>query len=236
MESHSIDSQRVAIVTGASKGFGRAQAEVLLRAGWIVVGDGREERAIRKVDSENLASQNLHMLRGDITDHTHLLELVTTARALGSLQLLVNNAGALGPTPLPSVANLVTGDLESLFRVNVIAPMKLIQIALPTLIKENGTIVNISSDAAIEPYPGWGAYGSTKAALDKLTATLAVECSTIRIYSLDPGDMRTDMHQAAFPGEDISDRPDPSVSAPSILKLTEATLPSGRYRAKDLLA
>jgi NAD(P)-dependent dehydrogenase (short-subunit alcohol dehydrogenase family) len=231
-EQESKLANSVAIVTGISRGFGRAVSQLLLREGWVVVGDGRDGGAFARVP--NRGSDNLHFIEGDINDEQHLHKMISTAESLGRLRLLVNNAGALGPSPLPPLADLSAGDFESLLRVNTVAPLRLIQLALPGMKVNDGVIVNISSDAAVESYPGWGGYGSTKAALERLTFVLAIESPSVRFYVLDPGDMRTDMHQAAFPGEDISDRPEPETSAPAILKLAARVLPSGRYRAKEI--
>lgn len=217
----------VAIVTGVSRGFGSAVAKVLLDAGWHVIGDAR--------DVSGLQESDLDVVAGDILDEAHLQELVARARDRGGLDLLVNNAGALGPSPLPRLRDVEPGDLAELFRVNTVAQLRLIQLALPAL-ADGACVVNVTSDAAVEHYEGWGAYGATKAALDLLTGVLGVEVPGVRWYALDPGDLRTDMHQAAFPGEDISDRADPAERAPAVLRLVEGSRPSGRYRAEEILA
>ncbi len=221
---------RVAIVTGVSRGFGNAVARVLLDEGWIVVGDARDEAALREL----AANENLEAIAGDIQDDTHLRELVARAGARGELQLVVNNAGGLGPSPLPRLLDIDAGDLADLFRVNTVAQLRLLQLAVPVM-GNRGTVVNVTSDASVQHYEGWGAYGATKAAIDLMTGVLAEETPGIRFYALDPGDMRTVMHQAAFPGEDISDRAAPEERAPAILKLLGGNLPSGRYRAEELL-
>jgi NAD(P)-dependent dehydrogenase (short-subunit alcohol dehydrogenase family) len=173
---------------------------------------------------------------GDVTDPDHRQLLVETARAHGGAELVVNNASTLGPSPLPALSALGLGAVERIYRTNVLAPLALTQLTLPMLRHRNGVLVNVSSDAAVEPYAGWGGYGSSKAALDQLTRILAAEEPTIAVYAFDPGDMRTDMHQAAFPGEDISDRPDPETVVPAVLRLLEQRPASGRYRASELLA
>ena len=216
----------VAIVTGVSRGFGKAVAQVLLDAGWHVVGDAR--------DVSTLPQSDLDVVAGDILDEAHLQELVARARDRGSLDLLVNNAGALGPSPLPQLRDVEPAVFAELFRVNTVAQLRLIQLPLPTL-ADGACVVNVTSDAGVEHYEGWGAYGATKAALDLVTGVLGVEVPGVRWYALDPGDIRTDMHQAAFPGEDISDRADPADRAPAVLRLVEGSLPSGRYRAEELL-
>jgi NAD(P)-dependent dehydrogenase (short-subunit alcohol dehydrogenase family) len=222
---------RVAIVTGASKGFGLAVTKALVEAGWQVVVDARH------ADELALATASLapavHLVPGDVTDAEHLHLLVARASALGGLDLLVNNAGTLGPSPLPRVRDLEPRALADAFRTNVEAALALLQVALPLLEASSGAVVNVTSDAAVEAYEGWGGYGATKAALELLTAVLGKEEQMVRVYAFDPGDLRTEMHQAAYPGEDISDRPPPETVAPALLRLVEERPPSGRYRAAD---
>jgi NAD(P)-dependent dehydrogenase (short-subunit alcohol dehydrogenase family) len=177
----------------------------------------------------------VHAIAGDIADPAHREALVAAAASLGSLDLLVNNASTLGPSPLPVLRNYPLADFEQVYRVNVVAPLALVQRALPLLHASNGTIVAVTSDAAVEGYEGWGAYGSSKAALEQLHNVLAAEQPTLRVYRFDPGDMRTEMHQQAFPGEDISDRPEPETMVPALRRLLHDAPPSGRYRAADLL-
>jgi NAD(P)-dependent dehydrogenase (short-subunit alcohol dehydrogenase family) len=228
------ESPRVAIVTGISRGFGSAVARSLLVEGWLVVGDARDEVALHEAASALPRAENLEALAGDINDESHLRELVDRATARGELALVVNNAGALGPSPLPRLLEVDVRELEELFRVNTIAQLRLLQLAVPSM-SAGAAIVNITSDASVESYEGWGAYGATKAAIDRLTGVLAAEAPSLRFYALDPGDMQTAMHQAAFPGEDISDRAEPADRAPAVLKLVDGDLPSGRYRAEALL-
>jgi NAD(P)-dependent dehydrogenase (short-subunit alcohol dehydrogenase family) len=172
-------------------------------------------------------------IAGDVADPLHREELVSAALRMGRLRLLVNNASVLGPSPQPGLAAYPLEVLDSVYRINVLAPLGLIQLALPALAPD-GVVLNITSDAAVENYPGWGGYGSSKAALEQLSNVLAAEHPDLRVYWADPGDMRTRMHQEAFPGEDISDRPRPETSVPGLLRLTEGDLPSGRYRAREL--
>jgi NAD(P)-dependent dehydrogenase (short-subunit alcohol dehydrogenase family) len=179
---------------------------------------------------------NVRAVAGDVTDSWHRAALADAVESFGGLHLLVNNASQLGPSPQPQLADYPLSDFAEVYRVNVTAPLALIQQVLPSLLANGGTVVNISSDAAVEAYPGWGGYGSAKAALDQLTAILGAEQPTLRAYAFDPGDMRTEMHQRAFPGEDISDRPEPESVVPSFLRLLEERPPSGRYRASDLTA
>ncbi|GAB6899517.1 SDR family NAD(P)-dependent oxidoreductase [Kineosporia succinea] len=222
----------VALVTGASSGLGRALAAALADAGWDVVVDARGASRLTKA----LAPYpNVHRHPGDVTDSRHRRELIAACTELGGLDLLVNNAGGLGPSPLPALGEFPLSSLEDLFTVNVVAPLGLIQLALPILAERDGTIVNITSDAASAVYPGWGGYGATKAALEQIGAVLGAECTgSVRVYSFDPGDLRTPMHQAAFPDEDISDRPLPESVVPAFVKLLEERPSNGRYSADDL--
>jgi NAD(P)-dependent dehydrogenase (short-subunit alcohol dehydrogenase family) len=224
----------VAIITGGSAGLGLALAGALAERGWNLIIDARGETALRA--SKQSLGPDVIAIPGDVDDPGHRQALAEAARAAGRLDLLVNNASRLGPSPRPSLADHSAAALESVYRTNVFAPLGLIQLALPLLrAGGTGTIVNISSDAAVEPYPGWGGYGSAKAALDQLTAVLAAEELALRVYGFDPGDLRTAMHQMAFPGEDISDRPEPATVVPALLRLIDDRPPSARYRAADLL-
>jgi NAD(P)-dependent dehydrogenase (short-subunit alcohol dehydrogenase family) len=222
-----------AVITGASRGLGRALAGALAPAGWSLVIDARGATELERAARELGRSAAVVALAGDVADPRHRRALIDAAD--GPIDLLVNNASALGPSPQPALADYPAAELERVYRVNVLAPLALAQLALPRM-APGGRIVNVTSDAAVEPYPGWGGYGSSKAALDQLTAVLAAEHPQRRIYAVDPGDMRTAMHQAAFPGEDISDRPPPEDSVPGLLALVTGGLPSGRYRAADLAA
>jgi NAD(P)-dependent dehydrogenase (short-subunit alcohol dehydrogenase family) len=216
-----------AIVTGATRGLGLALARALAERGWRLVIDARELPAV-PVD---LATAEVVALAGDVSSTSHRRALVAAAGE--RIDLVVNNASELGPSPLPALAEYPMAALERVYRVNVLAPLALAQLALPRM-PEGARILNISSDAAVEAYEGWGGYGSSKAALDQVSAVLAAENPSLRIYSVDPGDMRTRMHQDAFPGEDISDRPLPEESVPGLLELIEGELPSGRYSAREL--
>jgi NAD(P)-dependent dehydrogenase (short-subunit alcohol dehydrogenase family) len=224
---------RSALVTGASRGFGFAFAKELAGRGWRVLIDGRDGESLERARA--LVGDSAIAIAGDVADPAHRRALVDEVDRLGRLDLLVNNASSLGPSPLPGLDRYPIEELESVFRTNVVAPLALVQALLPNLAPVSGTVVNVSSDAAIEPYEGWGGYGSSKAALDQVSAVLGAEQKSIRVYSFDPGDMRTEMHQAAYPGEDISDRPEPETVVPALLRLLEDSPPSGRYRASDLL-
>jgi NAD(P)-dependent dehydrogenase (short-subunit alcohol dehydrogenase family) len=224
----------VAIVTGGSRGFGRAVAAALLGRGWTVVADARRADDLAATSTE-LDSARLITIPGDVIEPAHRAALAAAATEAGPLRLLVNNASRLGPSPQPRLADYPAADLRAVYDTNVFAPLALAQVTLPALTAARGVIVNISSDAAVEPYEGWGGYGSSKAALDHLTAILAAENPGVGVYAFDPGDMRTEMHQAAFPGEDIADRAEPESVVPALLHLLDTRPASGRYRAHDLL-
>ncbi len=223
-----------AILTGASRGFGGAVARALAARGWALVLDARGEAALRTTTAALPADRTM-AIAGDVADAGHRAELVRAAQRLGGLDLLLNNASELGPSPLPALARYPLDELARVYATNVFAPLALIQASLPLLLSRAGTIVDISSDAATAAYAGWGGYGSSKAALDQLTAVLAVEQPALRVYAFDPGDMRTEMHQRAFPGEDIADRPEPETVVPALLRLLDERPASGRYRASELL-
>lgn len=218
----------VGIVTGASRGLGRALTHALVERGWRIVVDARDGDALRR---EWGYPPHDAVVTGDVADPAHRRALVDAAGA--SIDLVVNNASALGPSPRPPLADYPLDELRRVYEVNVFAPLALVQLALPRL-GAGARILNVTSDAAVEPYEGWGGYGSSKAALEQLTAILAAEHPELRVYAVDPGDMCTQMHQEAFPGEDISDRLAPEDSIPGLLALIEGELPSGRYRAREL--
>jgi NAD(P)-dependent dehydrogenase (short-subunit alcohol dehydrogenase family) len=227
----------IALITGASRGLGLALARSLAQDGWSLVIDARGAEALEAARAEVAAAgAPIVAVAGDVADPGHRETLVATARRLGSLDLLVNNASILGPSPQPRLEAYPLDVLEAVYRVNVLAPLALFQAARPLLEAARGRVINVTSDASIEPYPGWGGYGSSKAALDQVSRVLAAEHPELRIYAADPGDMRTQMHQAAFPGEDISDRPPPEAAVPGLRRLIDGDLPSGRYRVADLLA
>jgi NAD(P)-dependent dehydrogenase (short-subunit alcohol dehydrogenase family) len=221
----------VALVTGASRGLGRATARALADRGWSLVVDARRDAELADATRE---LPRVVAISGDITNPDHRADLVAAVERLGQLDVLVNNASSLGRSPLPPLRGYPLADLRRVYETNVLAPLALIQLLATTLERAGGTIINVSSDAAVEAYPGWGGYGSSKATLDQLTAVLAAEEQGLRCYSFDPGDMRTEMHQLAFPGEDISDRPEPESAVPALIRLIDERPPSGRYRAADL--
>ena len=222
-----------ALITGASQGFGRALALDLAAQGWTVVAGGRSPARLTEVQQHN--PERIVTVRGDIRDRPHQVALVEAANRTGRLDLLVLNASTLGPSPLPLLTELAPGELARIFEINVVAPLELTQLALPLLESAaTPTVVSLSSDAAVEAYAGWGGYGSSKAALDQLMSVLGAEHDQLAVYGFDPGDMRTGMHQRAFPGEDISDRPTPESVVPALLELLRQRRPSGRYRASEL--
>ena len=218
----------VGIVTGASRGLGLALARALDERGWRLVVDARGAEALSEA-TERLSG--VTAIAGDLADAGHRRALVEAAG--GEIDLVVNNASLLGPSPQPPLADYPLEEFRRVYETNVVAPLALVQLALPRL-REGAAILDITSDAGVEAYEGWGGYGSSKAALEQMTAVLAAELPGVRVYWVDPGDMRTQMHQDAFPGEDISDRPPPEESVPGLLALIEGALPSGRYRASEL--
>jgi NAD(P)-dependent dehydrogenase (short-subunit alcohol dehydrogenase family) len=228
--------QRVAIITGASQGLGLALANALADDGWSLVLDARRtdrlDAAAAQVANRLRPEAQVIARPGDIADARHRADLVADARQLGEVRLVVNNASTLGASPLPPLDQLAADVFHRIFDVNVVAPLALLR-ELATDLRPGATIVQITSDAAVEPYPGWGGYGASKAALEHASRVVAVEHPEWRVLVVDPGDMRTEMHQDAFPGDDISDRPLPGASAAGIVALVERGRPSGRYHAKE---
>ena len=224
---------RVALVTGGSRGLGLALARRLAEARWGLVVDARRAGPLASAGEELARLTTVRAVPGDVADEDHRLALMAAVDALGGLDLLVHNASVLGPSPQPALAEYPLAALEEVYAVNVLAPLRLTQLALPRL-RAGARILAVTSDAAVEPYPGWGGYGSSKAALEQLAAVLAAERPDLGVYRVDPGDMRTRMQAEAFPGEDISDRPPPEASVPGLLELVEGDLPSGRYEARSL--
>jgi len=227
-------SSRTALITGASRGLGLALARALAGRGWSLIVDARGAAALQAVSAELSKVTQVTAVPGDVSDDAHRRALAVAARAAGGLDALVNNASILGPSPQPSLLDYPLDVLEQVYRVNVVAPLALLQAARNAL-KPEARIVNVTSDAGVQPYPGWGGYGSSKAALEQLSAILAAEHPRWRVYWVDPGDMRTQMHQEAYPGEDIGDRPLPEGIVPGFLRLLEGELPSGRYQAQALI-
>jgi NAD(P)-dependent dehydrogenase (short-subunit alcohol dehydrogenase family) len=232
----------VAIVTGASRGLGRALASGLRSNGWALIIDGRDAGALRQAEEafrrDGPTEAPIVGIPGDVTDADHRQALAGAARNLGRLDLLVNNAGVLGPSPLPPLCDYPLEGLREVVEVNLVAPLALFQ-ATADLLRtspDGGRVVMVSSDAAVEAYPGWGGYGAAKAAIEQLAAVLASEEPALHVWTMDPGDLRTRMHQAAFPGEDISDRPEPETVVPAFLRLVQSDRTSGRVRLAELQA
>ena len=225
--------QHTALVTGASQGLGYELASALVARGWHVIVDARTPGPL--ADAAAQLGERATAVAGDITEPAHRRRLIDAVRNAGRLDLLVNNASTIGASPMPPLADIDVATLRSVYDTNVIAPLALVRATLPYLVDVGGAVINISSDAAVEPYEGWGGYGPSKAALDHATAILAAERPGIGAYAFDPGDMRTALHQAAFPDEDISDRPEASTVVPAILRIIDERPASGRLTVADLV-
>jgi NAD(P)-dependent dehydrogenase (short-subunit alcohol dehydrogenase family) len=230
-----MSNHKTAVLTGASRGLGLALAHGLAAAGYALIIDARDATALSAAAASLPTAAPVIAIAGDITDPAHRAALAAAADQAGGPDLLINNAGTLGASPLPALADYPLAELRDSFEVNVLAPVALTQLLLPGLRARGGAVLSVTSDAAVEAYTGWGGYGAAKAALEQASQVLAAEENTVRVWWVDPGDLRTDMHQAAFPGEDISDRPLPGTVVPGFLRLIAERMPSGRYRAADLL-
>jgi NAD(P)-dependent dehydrogenase (short-subunit alcohol dehydrogenase family) len=233
MEESMSEAYKTALITGATRGLGRALARGLAARGWNLIITARDPERLREVRDELAQRVHVAALAGDVTDPAHRQALAVLARGHAGVDAVINNAGTLGTTPLPAVLDYDLTELTTVFEANVLAPLGVLQ-ALRDTLKAGARVINITSDAAANAYGGWGGYSASKAALEQLSAVLAVENPQLRVYTVDPGDMRTDMHQAAFPGEDISDRPLPETRVPGFIRLLEGDLPSGRYVAAQL--
>lgn len=234
-QTQSSNPHPAALITGASRGLGLALATALAKHGWELILDARGRTALEDVQARLSRWTTVTAIAGDVSDASHRQALALAAQQIGGLDAVINNASQLGPSPMPALLDFPLEDLEGVYQVNIFGILGLLQ-ELKSSIKDGGRIINVTSDAGIEAYPGWGGYGSSKAALEQLSAILAAENPQWRIYWVDPGDMRTQMHQEAFPGEDISDRPLPEETVPGFIALLEGDLPSGRYRSKNLVA
>ncbi|MBA2619270.1 MAG: SDR family oxidoreductase [Rubrobacter sp.] len=224
---------RTALITGASRGLGLALARRLAEDGWTLIIDARGEEGLETARAELATLTTVTAIAGNVMDPEHRRELAEAAREARGIDALVNNASVLGPSPQPNLLDYPLGILEQVYRTNVVAPLALVQ-AVRDELRPDARVVNVTSDAAVEPYEGWGGYGSSKAALEQLSNILAAENPGWRVYWVDPGDMRTRMHQEAFPDEDISDRPLPEESVPGLIEILTGDLPGGRYSAKEL--
>ena len=239
-EKNFRDTRPVAVISGASRGLGLELARYLADAGWRLVLTARGAEDLEKAVAGIGACAAVTVLAGSVVDDDHRAELAHAAAELGGADLLINNASTLAGydlegAPMPTIAQFPLVGLLETFEVNVLGPLALTQLLLPQLRLKHGRVINISSDAAVEPYAGWGGYGASKAALDHASAILAKEESDVTVWSVDPGDMRTQMHAEAFPGEDISDRPLPATVVPAFRRLLDENPASGRYLASDLL-
>ncbi|HKO15143.1 MAG TPA: SDR family NAD(P)-dependent oxidoreductase [Gemmatimonadaceae bacterium] len=231
----SANQQHTILITGASRGLGRALAGGLAARGWNLILTARDAGRLHQLRDELAQVTRVSAIAGDITDAAHRSALAVLARGQAGLDAVVNNAGTLGPTPRPTLLEHPLATFKELFSINAVGPLAVLQ-AVRAELKPGARIVNVTTDAAVNAYPGWGGYGASKAALEQLSAVLAAENPHLKVYWMDPGDLRTDMHQDAFPGEDISDRPLPEARVPAFVSLLEGSLPSGRYVAEELLA
>lgn len=229
------ENEHSALITGASRGLGFALAQALARRGWKLVINARGASLLEKARSELSQHTDIIAISGDVSDSDHRKALAEACHEIGGLDVVINNASILGPSPQPAILDYPLNVLEEVYRANVIAPLGVLQ-AVKDYLKPNARVINVTSDAGVEPYDGWGGYGSSKAALEHLSAILAVENASLRVYWVDPGDMRTQMQQEAFPGEDISDRPLPQTSVPGFLALLDGDFPSGRYIAREIIS
>jgi len=229
----SRSTERTALITGGSRGLGLALARGLATRRWNLIITARDGERLRAVRDELAQITHVAAIAGDVANPDHRKALAVLARGHAGLDAVINNASSLGTSPLPPLLEYSVDTLADLFMTNVVAQLGLIQ-AVQHELKPGARIINVTSDAAVNPYPGWGGYGASKAALEQLSSVLAAENPALRIYWVDPGDLRTDMHQAAYPGEDISDRPLPEVRVPAFVTLLEGDLPSGRYSAAEL--
>jgi NAD(P)-dependent dehydrogenase (short-subunit alcohol dehydrogenase family) len=235
-----MNTTSVALVTGASRGLGLEVARAYGRRGLRLILTARGADELERAASELRNLTEVVALAGDVADPAHVQRLVGEGeRAFGHIDVLVNNASELGPSPMPALADFPLDQLRTVFDVNVVAPLGLIQAVLPGMLARHaGLIVNVTSDAGVEAYPTWGGYGASKAALEHLSRVLAaeIEASGVRAYVVDPGDMNTAMHRAAEPGVDLGHLPGPDIVAPAFVQLLDETAPFGRFEAQRLVS
>jgi NAD(P)-dependent dehydrogenase (short-subunit alcohol dehydrogenase family) len=229
---------QVALITGSSQGLGLEVARLYAERGIGLILTARHLKPLEVARDELARLTRTVALAGDVADPAHVAQLVSTGfKAFGHIDILINNASELGPSPMPELTNLDPGELRRILDVNLVAPLRLIQQLLPTMrARREGLIVNVTSDAGVEAYPTWGGYGASKAGLEHLSRVLAVELegTGVRVYVVDPGDMDTAMHRAAEPGVDLSHLPTPDHVAPAFVELLEESVPFGRFEAQQM--
>jgi len=239
MTTSTSTTPRVALISGSSQGLGLHIAQLYAQRGIDLILTARHAAPLEAARRELSHNTRVIALAGDVADAAHLTRLVSTGfDAFGRIDILINNASELGPSPMPELSQLDPGSFSRILDVNLVAPLRLIQLVVPTMrARGEGLIVNVTSDAGVEAYPTWGGYGASKAGLEHLSRVLAreLEGTGIRVYVVDPGDMDTAMHRAAEPGVDLSHLPTPDRVAPAFVQLLDETAPFGRFEAQHVL-
>jgi NAD(P)-dependent dehydrogenase (short-subunit alcohol dehydrogenase family) len=229
-------NEQVALITGASRGLGREVARAYARLSLRLIVTARGAAALDEVTTELRQLTGVLALPGDVANAAHAERLVRLGLArFGHIDVLINNASELGPSPMPELVSLPVDEFERVLGTNVVAPLRLVQLVVPAMrARGGGLIVNVSSDAAVQAYPTWGGYGASKAALEHLSRVLAAELegSGIRVAVVDPGDMDTAMHRAAEPSVDLSHLPGPDVAVPAFVRLLDDTAAFQRIEAQ----